>query len=81
MGIVNVTPDSFSDGGLFLDAGAAIAHGRRLAGEAAETDFPDEAPSAPAETDSPKPRTEPKPRPFPLPGATMQPPPEPEGAN
>jgi cell division protease FtsH len=54
---------------------------RLLAGEAAETVFPDEAPSAPAETDSPKPRTEPKPRPFPLPGATMQPPPEPEGAN
>ena len=36
MGIVNVTPDSFSDGGLFLDAGAAIEHGRRLAGEGAE---------------------------------------------
>ena len=30
MGIVNVTPDSFSDGGLFLDADAAIAHGREL---------------------------------------------------
>ena len=54
---------------------------RLLAGEAAETVFPEETPSAPAETDSPKPRTEPKPRPFPLPGATMQPPPEPEGAN
>ena len=27
MGIVNVTPDSFSDGGLFLEADAAIAHG------------------------------------------------------
>ena len=36
MGIVNVTPDSFSDGGLFLDAGAAIEHGRRLASEGAE---------------------------------------------
>jgi dihydropteroate synthase len=35
MGIVNVTPDSFSDGGLFLDAEAAIAHGRRLVGEGA----------------------------------------------
>ena len=35
MGIVNVTPDSFSDGGLFLDAGAAIEHGRRLASEGA----------------------------------------------
>ncbi len=35
MGIVNVTPDSFSDGGLFLDPGAAIAHGARLAAEGA----------------------------------------------
>ena len=35
MGVVNVTPDSFSDGGLFLDAGAAIEHGRRLASEGA----------------------------------------------
>jgi dihydropteroate synthase len=30
MGIVNVTPDSFSDGGRYLDPGAAIAHGRAL---------------------------------------------------
>jgi len=30
MGVVNVTPDSFSDGGSFLDAQAAIEHGRRL---------------------------------------------------
>jgi dihydropteroate synthase len=30
MGIVNVTPDSFSDGGLYLDSGAAIAHGLEL---------------------------------------------------
>ncbi len=36
MGIVNVTPDSFSDGGLYLDAGAAIAHGRQLAREGAD---------------------------------------------
>jgi dihydropteroate synthase len=36
MGIVNVTPDSFSDGGLFLDPEAAIAHGRELAAEGAE---------------------------------------------
>jgi dihydropteroate synthase len=36
MGVVNVTPDSFSDGGLFLDAGAAIAQGRRLAEEGAD---------------------------------------------
>ncbi len=30
MGVVNVTPDSFSDGGLYLDADAAIAHGVAL---------------------------------------------------
>ncbi len=30
MGVVNVTPDSFSDGGLYLDADAAIAHGLEL---------------------------------------------------
>jgi dihydropteroate synthase len=35
MGIVNVTPDSFSDGGAFLDAGAAIAHGLSLEAEGA----------------------------------------------
>ena len=35
MGIVNVTPDSFSDGGLFLDAAAAVEHGTRLAAEGA----------------------------------------------
>jgi dihydropteroate synthase len=31
MGVVNVTPDSFSDGGLYFDAEAAIAHGEELA--------------------------------------------------
>jgi dihydropteroate synthase len=36
MGIVNVTPDSFSDGGLFLDAGAAIDHGAELVGHGAD---------------------------------------------
>jgi dihydropteroate synthase len=36
MGIVNVTPDSFSDGGEFLDPDRAIAHGRELAGEGAD---------------------------------------------
>lgn len=36
MGIVNVTPDSFSDGGLFLDAGAAVAHGCELAEQGAD---------------------------------------------
>lgn len=35
MGIVNVTPDSFSDGGQLADAQAAIAHGRRLVDEGA----------------------------------------------
>jgi len=36
MGIVNVTPDSFSDGSRFLDAPRAIAHGRRLVDEGAD---------------------------------------------
>jgi dihydropteroate synthase len=36
MGVVNVTPDSFSDGGRYLDAGAAVAHARRLAAEGAD---------------------------------------------
>jgi dihydropteroate synthase len=35
MGIVNVTPDSFSDGGCYLRVDDAIAHGLRLAGEGA----------------------------------------------
>ncbi len=30
MGVLNVTPDSFSDGGRYLDADAAVEHGRRL---------------------------------------------------
>ena len=36
MGVVNVTPDSFSDGGSFLDPEAAIAHARRLVEEGAD---------------------------------------------
>jgi dihydropteroate synthase len=36
MGVVNVTPDSFSDGGLYLDADAAVEHGELLAGEGAD---------------------------------------------
>lgn len=36
MGIVNVTPDSFSDGGRFLDAGAAIAHAQQLVADGAD---------------------------------------------
>jgi dihydropteroate synthase len=35
MGVVNVTPDSFSDGGRFESAEEAIAHARRLIGEGA----------------------------------------------
>jgi dihydropteroate synthase len=36
MGVVNVTPDSFSDGGRFLDASAALIHARRLIAEGAD---------------------------------------------
>ncbi len=36
MGVVNVTPDSFSDGGCYFDADAAVAHGRELATEGAD---------------------------------------------
>ncbi len=36
MGVVNVTPDSFSDGGKFLDAQAAIAHARQLVAQGAD---------------------------------------------
>jgi dihydropteroate synthase len=36
MGILNVTPDSFSDGGLFLDPATAVAQGERLAAEGAD---------------------------------------------
>jgi dihydropteroate synthase len=36
MGVVNVTPDSFSDGGRYLDPDAAVAHGQALAAEGAD---------------------------------------------
>jgi dihydropteroate synthase len=36
MGVLNVTPDSFSDGGLYFDREAAIAQGRRLHAEGAD---------------------------------------------
>ncbi len=36
MGVLNVTPDSFSDGGRFLDPQAAIGHARRLVAEGAD---------------------------------------------
>jgi dihydropteroate synthase len=35
MGVLNVTPDSFSDGGQFLDADSAVEHGLRMAAEGA----------------------------------------------
>lgn len=36
MGILNVTPDSFSDGGRHADTASAVAHGRRLLAEGAD---------------------------------------------
>lgn len=36
MGILNVTPDSFSDGGQFLDAAMAISHAGELATQGAD---------------------------------------------
>jgi dihydropteroate synthase len=36
MGVVNVTPDSFSDGGLYLDRDQAVAHAQRLLDEGAD---------------------------------------------
>ncbi len=36
MGVVNVTPDSFSDGGRYLDRAAALAHARALVAEGAD---------------------------------------------
>jgi cell division protease FtsH len=55
---------------------------RLLAGESPDSVFPEVEKAPPVEDEAgKKPRAEPKPRPFPLPGATMQPPPEPEGAN
>jgi len=56
MGIVNVTPDSFSDGGEFVDPEAAIRHARRLLDEGAdiidvggESTRPGSAPTPPEE--------------------------------
>lgn len=56
MGVVNVTPDSFSDGGKFLDAGQAIAQGEALARAGAdlldvggESSRPGAAPVGPGE--------------------------------
>jgi len=36
MGVVNITPDSFSDGGMFADTARAVAHAQRLIGEGAD---------------------------------------------
>lgn len=36
MGVVNVTPDSFSDGGKFFDTDRAVAHGLKLVAEGAD---------------------------------------------
>jgi dihydropteroate synthase len=36
MGVVNVTDDSFSDGGRYLDPAAAVEHGLRLAADGAD---------------------------------------------
>lgn len=36
MGVVNVTPDSFSDGGQWFDAASAVRHGRRLLDQGAD---------------------------------------------
>jgi dihydropteroate synthase len=36
MGVLNITPDSFSDGGHFLDPGTAVAHARRMVAEGAD---------------------------------------------
>ena len=36
MGVVNVTPDSFSDGGRWADTDAAVAHGRQLLADGAD---------------------------------------------
>src|SRR3954471_18520503 len=36
MGVLNVTPDSFSDGGAFIDLDRAVAHGLAMAAEGAE---------------------------------------------
>ena len=55
-GVVNLTADSFSDGGRYLDPGAALAHARRLREQGADvidlgpaSSHPDSAPVAPEE--------------------------------
>ena len=38
MGILNVTPDSFSDGGLFIEPAVALAHARRVVRQLPDSD-------------------------------------------
>jgi len=62
MGVVNVTPDSFSDGGQFLDRDQALAHAQRLLDEGADMlDIGGEStrPGARVEADSPEPKRNP----------------------
>jgi len=57
MGIINVTPDSFSDGGNFLSVDAAVAQGERLAEEGADVlDIGGEStrPQSPTPVDEPE---------------------------
>ena len=56
VGIVNITPDSFSDGGRYLDPAAAVAHARSLLADGADiielgpaASHPDSAPVSVAE--------------------------------
>src|SRR5579883_1854532 len=60
MGVLNVTPDSFSDGGLYADAEAAVSHARQMVADGADlldiggestrpATFHDKAPLDPAE--------------------------------
>lgn len=61
MGIVNVTPDSFSDGGQFLDRDQAIAHAERLLDEGADiVDIGGESTRPGARVDPGVPKAEPK---------------------
>ena len=50
MGILNVTPDSFSDGGRFATADDAIAHGLRLVAQHLAPDAPDQTQTIAAHT-------------------------------
>jgi len=61
MGVVNVTPDSFSDGGQFLDRDQAVAHAERLLDEGADiVDIGGESTRPGARVDAGVPTAEPK---------------------